>query len=473
MTEPREQHPAPRYQTRELAPVPAGCLASGMSRTVRTAMALAAASVVACFGASPALANGRFPNADHLVVDPGDPSHVVVRATFGIVQTFDGGATWVWVCEPAVGYGGQDDPAIAVTAFGNILVGIREGVATSLDDGCVWNIDRSALAGLRIVDLATDLADPSTAIGISGDDADGSPRVVVAETLNDGGSWTALGPDLDTDLFPQTIDAAPTMPERLYISAVAGDQNTPVIERSSDRGQTWTRLAVDIEGANRTFISAISPLDPDVVYLRVPGEPDDRLFVSADAAETWTEIASIEGDMLGFALSPDGSKIAVGMRAGGIYVASTADHVFSKVNDKGARCLSWATGGLYACGNEGQDGFTVARSNDDGATFTPLYHLLDLGLLECPAGTDAGDACPPLYDALLDQLGNPDGAGGSSTTASGATSSAGGGAIPPAEDDGCDCNAAGARSQRSLPFVLAALTAFVRYRRKRRKAEDL
>ncbi|NUO52549.1 MAG: hypothetical protein HOV80_27190 [Polyangiaceae bacterium] len=445
-----------------------------MTRLPRTAMALAAASVAACLGASPALANGRFPNADHLVVDPGDSSHVVVRATFGIVQTFDAGATWVWLCEPAVGYGGQDDPAIAVTAFGNILVGIRDGVATSFDDGCVWNVDGSALSGLRIVDLATDFADPSAAIGISADDADGNPRVVVAETQNDGVSWTALGPDLDTDLVPQTIDAAPSMPERLYVSAVAGDQNTPVIERSSDRGETWTRLTVDIPGANRTFISAISPLDPDVVYLRVPGDPDDKLFVSTDAAETWTEIVSLEGDMLGFALSPDGSQVAVGMRAGGIHVASTTDHVFSQVNASvGARCLSWATSGLYACGNEAQDGYTVGRSTDGGASFTPLYHLLDLGLLECPAGTDAGDTCPPLYDALLDQLGNPGGGGGSPTTTTTAGSTSSGSETPPAEDDGCDCNAAGARSQQGLPFALAAVAAFVRYRRKRRKPEDL
>jgi MYXO-CTERM domain-containing protein len=448
---------------------------SGVS-PARVAFALAAAFAVSSLAPKAALANGRFPNADHLVVDPGNPDHVVVRATFGIVQTFDAGATWTWLCEPAVGYGGTDDPAVAVTGLGNILVGIRDGVATSFDSGCVWNVDGSALAGLRIADLATDVADPSIAIGISADDADGNPRVVVAETLDDGASWTALGPDLGTDLFPQTIDAAPSMRERLYVSAVASDQNTPVIERSSDRGASWTRIPVNIAGADRTFISAISPTDPDVVYLRVPGEPNDRLFVSTDAAETWTQIVELEGDMLGFALSPDGSRVAVGMRAGGIHVASTGDHVFSQVGTSGARCLTWSEAGLYACGNEAQDGFTVGRSADGGATFTPLYHLLDVGLIECPAGTDAGDACPSLYGALLDQLGNPGGSGGGSagSTASGSTST-GGAAADGTGDDGCDCNAAGARSQRSaaLALALATLAAFLRHRRKSRNSKEL
>lgn len=425
-----------------------------------------------------AMANGRFPNADHLVVDPGDPNHIVVRATFGVVQTFDGGTTWVWLCEPAVGYGGTDDPAIAVTGLGNLLIGIRDGVATSLDSGCSWSVDGSALSGLSIADLATDILDPAIAIGISADDNDGNPRVVVAETSDNGASWTALGDDLGMDLFPQTLDAAPSMRERIYVSAVAGDQTDPVIERSSDRGESWTRLPVEIPDAQRTFISAISPIDPDVLYLRVQGEGTDRLFLSTDAAESFEEIAAFEGEMLGFALSPDGSKVAVGIKQGGVHVASTADHQFAQVNATGVRCLSWSAEGLYACGNEGQDGFTVARSTDNGATFDPLYHLLDLGLLECDAGTDAGDQCPALYSDLIDQLGNPDGsggAGGSSSTISSSSSGVGDTAADGEDEDGCSCT-----MPRSSSFQGAALCVLGfailgsrRRSRKRREFEDL
>ncbi len=434
------------------------------------ALGLATLLGATSFGASAARANGRFPNADHLVVDPGDPSHIVVRATYGIVQTFDAGATWVWLCEPAVGYGGTDDPAISVTEAGTVLVGIRDGVATSFDDGCVWNVDASALAGLRIVDLATDVADPSTAIGISGDDADGNPRVIVAETTDDGMSWTALGPELDTDLVPETIDAAPSMPSRLYVSAIAGAQTDPVIERSSDRGQTWTRVAIDISGADRTFISAISPTDPDTLYLRVPGELTDRLFISTDAAETWTLIAELEGEMLGFAAEPNGDRVAIGIKQGGVHVASTTDHVFSRIADTGVRCLTWSASGLYACGNEGQDGFTVARSIDGGVTFTPLYHLLDIGLLTCPAGTDTGDTCPALYPALLEQLGNTEGSGGAGGAAAGSSSS-GAPTPPPIEDgDGCGCATPATPASRSAGIALAAALLLLRRRRASRRS---
>ncbi len=431
------------------------------------AIALGSSTLVAALG-TPAYANGRFPNADHLVVDPSDPDHVIVRATFGIVQTFDGGTTWVWLCEPAVGYGGTDDPAIAATGAGNLLVGIRTGIATSSDGGCAWETDETALAGFRIVDLAIDAQSPSSAVAITADDVDGNPRVVVGETVDDGGSWAKLGQDLGSDLVPQTIDAAPSSPDRLYVSAVAGVRNVPVIERSSDRGETWTRLDVDIPDAERTVISAVSPLNPDVVYLRVPGEGTDRLFVSTDAAESWTEILALEGEMLGFALSPDGSKVAIGLKQGGIHVASTDDHVFSQVGQSGVRCLSWAEAGLYACGNEGQDGFTVGRSTDEGASFTPLYHLLDIGLLECAAGTDAGDQCPALFQDLLDQLGNTGGAGGEPTGTTSGTSAAtsGGGTSPDDGDDGCSCNVGGGSSSAAFLLGVAALGLLVRSRRK-------
>ena len=39
-----------------------------------------------------ALANGRFPLANQLVVDPTNPDHMVARATFGILDTHDNGA---------------------------------------------------------------------------------------------------------------------------------------------------------------------------------------------------------------------------------------------------------------------------------------------------------------------------------------------------------------------------------------------
>src|SRR4051812_25042615 len=102
-------------------------------------LALAVAGAVLS-GAAPALANGRFPASGQLVVDPTDPTHLVLRATFGVLRSRDRGASWGWVCEGAIGYGGQEDPMMAVPADGSLLAGIYEGFSISRDDGCTWGL---------------------------------------------------------------------------------------------------------------------------------------------------------------------------------------------------------------------------------------------------------------------------------------------------------------------------------------------
>ena len=188
-------------------------------------------------------------------------------------------------------------------------------------------------------------------------------------------------------------------------------------------------------------------------------------FQSDDAAETWTEILALEGQMLGFALAPDGQKVAVGLKQGGVYVASTTDHVFSRVNDTGVRCLSWAQAGLYACGNQAQDGFTVGLSTDDGATFAALYDLLEIQLADCPAGTDNAESCPPLFSDLLDQLGGGEGAGGAPPSTASSASVGGASTAEPA--DGCSCRTSSA-DEAPIPLVLLlGLSSLLRSRNKR------
>src|SRR5262245_37707256 len=76
-----------------------------------------------------ALANGRFPAAGQVGIDPGDARHVVLRTTYGLIQTTDSGSSWRWICEQAIGYGGTEDPAMAVTGDGTVLAGTFMGLS--------------------------------------------------------------------------------------------------------------------------------------------------------------------------------------------------------------------------------------------------------------------------------------------------------------------------------------------------------
>src|SRR5262245_61860577 len=125
----------------------------------------AAASIVAlsCLRAGTALANGRFPGADQLVVDPNEPNHLLVRTTFGFLDTRDGGKIWSWICEESIGRIGTADPPIAVMGDGTLVVGVPfEGVAVSHDSGCSWSRAPAPLADQLVVDVTLEPGAPSS-----------------------------------------------------------------------------------------------------------------------------------------------------------------------------------------------------------------------------------------------------------------------------------------------------------------------
>src|SRR6478752_1822446 len=85
------------------------------------------------------LANGRFPSANQLLVDPADSSHLVLRATYGLLSSHDAGRSFAWVCEDAVGNMGDADPALAIFEDGTVAAGFARDLRLSQRDGCGWS----------------------------------------------------------------------------------------------------------------------------------------------------------------------------------------------------------------------------------------------------------------------------------------------------------------------------------------------
>ncbi len=416
-------------------------------------------------------ANGRFPIADQLVVDPQDPSHIVLRTTYGILETSDAGASWSWICEDAVGYGGTQDPAIGVLSDGTILAGIFEGLSVSRDRGCSWDFSPSPLKDEYVIDVSVHRDDPSRAVAITSTGTGAGFHVIVAETADNGATWTQAGTPILSDFIALTIDVTPSNPSRLYASGIVGKSFAPAIERSDDRGATWTRTYLDASFASGVpFLAAIDPQNPDRVYLRLSGDPIDKLLVSNDAGATFVEVFGGTDDLLGFALSPDGTRVAIGGPKDGVLVANTTDLAFEKVNSLYTRCLTWTQAGLYACGNEFVDTFTVGLSKDEGKTFAPIYHLPDICPLSCPAEAETPAACAQTWPGIVATLGiEPTACGG---IGAGGSSGSGGSNTPrelEAAGGGCGCSLDGSSGTRgALAFAgLAALVALLRGRIRR------
>jgi photosystem II stability/assembly factor-like uncharacterized protein len=347
---------------------------------------------------APALANGRYPNADMLIVDPGDPNHLVLRATFGTLVSRDQGQHWSWICEEAVGYTG--DPALTVLAGGNVLHAFLGSITRSTAQGCSFEHMAFTPEGRVAADVTLDPADPSRAWVLESGLL-GRRQASVLEVSDSAGPPLLVA----EDFVPSTIELARSRPQRIYVVGFNGRFESTLLV-SDDRGQSWQARAIALYPALPMFISAIAPSDPDTLYVRVDDGTSDHLIVSRDGGASFVEVLTIPTEMLGFALSPDGSQVAAGGPGVPLQVASTTDFVFTPAAGIASlRCLTWAEAGLYACAQESLDNWTLARSADGGMSFTPLWHVQDLVPLECEGSTNVGLACPRAWLDVSAQIG--------------------------------------------------------------------
>jgi len=408
---------------------------------------------------SPVLANGRYPSAGQLVVDPADARHIVVRTTFGLLQSFDAGSTWSLVCEQAVGPQGFEDPELVVTAGGQIALGLPDGLAVGDQTGCQW-ARVAEFANDNVIDLVVNGADSATAYLAAAVTVNGAFNALIAGTT-DGLTWSDAG-SLLSDTYPLTIETAPSRPQRLYLGAEDGNLEVGFIDVSDDGGASWTTHAGP-DGVDSVYVSAVDPQDADRVYLR-SYFPQSSLYVSDDGAATWTSILESEVPLTGFALSPDGQQIAVGGTNGVSIVGRTlgdagSGTTITTTNPLPVSCLTWTAAGLYACADEATAGFTIGVSTDGGHTFASLLHLKDLtpatcapassaGLCAaqwCSTATAIGASCAGTGDAGSDARGDAeadvkgDAGGKSATTAA-----------------GCGCQMGGGSSWLGIVLVLVA-----------------
>jgi photosystem II stability/assembly factor-like uncharacterized protein len=408
-------------------------------------------------------ANGRFPFAAQLVVDPLDASHIVVRTTFGPLQSTDGGHTWQWICERSVGYTGIFDPSLAI-AEGGVLFGLSDALSRSEDRGCSFVHVPGDIDGRYLVDLAVDRTDPRHVVAITTPTVLGDPGAAsyFFDSRDGGRFFLRFGDALPADVVPETVELAPSRPGRVYVSG-KGPSSTGVMLRSDDGGATWERTDFSLGGAKAPYIATVDPRDEARVFVRLDQEPADRLLVSTDAGRTFVDVFQREGKLYGFALSPDGTKVAVGGPTDGVFIADAHDLVFIKASDIEARCLTWSTAGLWACVDETPTTFSVGLSTDEGKTFVPRYRLRDVTPLVCARGTTTGDRCAEDWPAVQTTLGIDDAGAGAKDASIGVDADVGidasrddadASALPVASsNDGCSCEVPGPASDRSAGWL--------------------
>jgi hypothetical protein len=372
--------------------------------------------VILCFVTAVAHANGRIPGATGLAINPADERQLLLGLTYGLALTRDAGASWTWMCEEQIeGNGGDVDPAMVATSDGSLVVLslTNGGVLVSRDDGCSFERAQGMLQGKRGVDLTLDTSRDGHVLVLMStiiDAIDGRPVYdnFLAHSLDHGRSWQLLS-ELPDDMAPETVEVAASDPNRIYVSGTGStDPLQGIVERSDDGGRSWTRTSVRLpRGSGSLFLSGIHPTDPDRLWFRVPGRGDiygalpAKLWLSPDGGASFVPIAETKAGMLGFALSPDGERMAFGGPLDGLFVAP-ADASAEPVSISSVRvsCLRWYASGLYVCGGEPVDAYSLGFAADPEHDFEPLWKRADTCRPACPALAPLEARCRAPWDAV-------------------------------------------------------------------------
>jgi hypothetical protein len=377
----------------------------------RRALSLAAA--VVALGAGPARANGRFPASSAMVFSPTDEARVMVRTTFGLLVSRDGGGSWGWICERAIGFSGPEDPSYVVTPSGAIVAGLFDGLRVSRDGGCSWTAVRTDAS--VFVDVTSRADGAVVALASSYDryrDGGSTYKTQLWLSTDDAHSFAPLGPRFDPTLLGETVEVAPGDPSRVYVSAVRGEgaSRQGVLLVSSDGGVTWAERRPLLEPKELApFIAAVDPKRADRIYLRTSAPPEGptRLLVSDDAGKTYRTLLGAKGPLLGFALSPDGASVSAGGPDDGLYAGPADGGALPHVVGPPPRiqCLGRSGGVLWACSSEAS-GFIAGTSRDGGASFEARLHLRDItGPLACAEGSSVAKECALDWAKLRGELG--------------------------------------------------------------------
>ena len=441
---------------------------------------VAAVSVLALAVVSapePARANGRFPKAQTILLPHGarNEDTIFLRATFGVLVSHDGGSTWGWLCEQALGFSSAWDPPIASTRDGRLWVALADG-ARSTADGCAVT-GAPELKGELVADLTVDGSGDHVYAVTS---TPGKPAFVWhtqgAESASSAPPpFVRIGKGLSGFRF-DTIDVAPSKPSRLYLTATP-DGRGPLAHlfRSDDGGATLTELSTALAVDARLFVSAVDPKNADRLYVRALSAKGSEVLLSTDGGKTLKSVLHVKGAMFGFAQTPDGSILYAGSGdpAEGIYRSFDRGATWEEGAKTSVFCLNAQGPRLLICSNPYvPSGYAVAESTDQGVTVKSLATFDDVkGPIACDAGAPSpcDSAWPATHAAIVTsaQLRPPPPPDAGSEASDAAPVPPTGEAPPPPHGSACGCRTAGAEAA-GHGWLSGIAVVFVALRRRRR-----
>lgn len=258
----------------------------------------------------------------------------------GMYRTTDDGRTWQWIGLPESRHINRIwvHPANAdhvyVAALGSVFGPSEErGVYRTTDGGGDWEKVLYVNEGTGAIDLIMSPDDPNTLYAamwtarrtpwamFSGSEDGG-----VFKTTDGGDTWTKLSGGLPEMIGRIGLAISPANPDRVYVLAEAeGDLRG--LYRSEDRGASFTHISDDRNMMARpwyyTHVDA-HPTDADIVYIS-----NEAFFRSDDGGRTLVNIPTPHGDNHDMWINPDDPDIFIQSNDGGANITFNGGETWS------------------------------------------------------------------------------------------------------------------------------------------------
>lgn len=376
---------------------------------------LAAAAVFAV--PSQGWANGRPPATVDIHVPNTGLDTMINPATFGLLLSTDQGATFHWVCENAIGYGGTYDPDYDVGTDGSLYAASFDGLRRSGDQGCNWEIV-GPFSDQNLVNDVHVAADGTVWAAAAAAEQNGVYRSA------NGIDYTRTSLDRDRAIW-LSIGVATSDTDRVYVGGFqfpdpdpdAGMPTTaPLLYRSLDGGANWEELSTagfEFGPTPRPFIAGILPQQPDVLFVRSEQAVNgvgDIIYRSDNGGQTFTEVLRLDGRIRAFLVRRDGTTVIAGTVEAGVMISNDAGVTWSPApSQPQMACIAETdTGELFSCGANGEPDFYALGQSSDASSWDKVYRFAEIvGPLECDPGTVQADTCAGLWPDLAAVLGVP------------------------------------------------------------------
>ena len=404
---------------------------------------LAAGVAGALFAGGDAGANGRPPAASTIHFKQGSDNDIIVGLTFGLVLSHDGGTTWHWMCEKAVGYGGMYDPDYSYSQSGAIFATTFDGLKVNRD-GCTFNATPPGMTFISQDELgpdhalyyaAADSVSMDSKIYKSTDDGMTFPQ---SASPGQGGDWwqTLIIAPSDASRvyasgyrFVMVCNAQSPMPHKVcqvatdcqdatHPNGMCEGQKQWLLFKSVDGGSAFTALpgnllfsdASSAAGLTTSVNSSIDFVGVDhtnanILYARVNLENgtsigDGIYKIDTSTATTWTRILG-KADAISFLARASGDLVAATQTLGAFKSVNGGTSWTTLAGAPHINCLAESAGGVvWACTqnygappNVPSDGYGIMKSTDL-ATWTGVLKFQDIaGPVMCATGTPQEDMC--------------------------------------------------------------------------------